>query len=69
MLRNRLHLLKTGVIHGKVINKKSDADRRVRRAEEILEKVRDYGNRGNSQEGINKILATVQKLTPAGDEF
>ena len=69
MLRNRLHRLHTGVLPGKLINKKHDADRRIRRVEETLEQVRDYQNQGNSKEGIQKIINTVRKLTPAGDEF
>ena len=69
MLRNRLHSLQTGVLHGTVINKKSDSGRRLHRAGETLEQIRDYNNRGNTQEGINKILDTVRRVSQAGDEF
>jgi hypothetical protein len=69
MLRDRLHRLQTGVLQGNVINKKSDADRRLQRAGETLEQVRDYDNRGNTQEGINKIFDTVRRLNHADDEF
>lgn len=69
MLRDRLHRLQTGVLQGNVINKKSDADRRLQRAGETLEQVRDYDNRGNTQEGINKIFDTVRRLNNADDEF
>ena len=50
MLRDRLHRLHTGVLQGHVINKKSDADRRLHRAGETLEQVRDYDTRGNTQD-------------------
>ena len=61
-LRNQLHELKTGVLQGHVINKKSNADGRVSRAGETLRTLGDYTDRGNTQEGVVKLLDLARKL-------